>query len=139
MSTELQMAVISAGAKVGDYMKSFEFEFYGKGGYFRITKPGRCSEATHRTLEKLIDAVRNPKRCTAVPGNIKNPAMRHRLQLVNLNRMHQWSRLAIARHTLNATCYSGMGDHGTPTNDALGRMYDCLSIIWYNNKTGKPR
>ena len=139
MMTHLSMGVIDAGARITDAMSNLSVEFFNKGGYIRITKPGRCTAAQHLALDKLVDGFRNPARCTAVPGNVKEMAVRSRLQMDNLNRMRQWSGLAVARHTLDATCYGGGGDHGGPKNDALDRMHDCLSIILYNNRTGRAR
>jgi len=105
--TNVAVGVLGVAGKINAALQVGDFGFKFENGKFKSTGTGYCTQAQHAVLQAIVNATHTTK-CVPIPLGTKNPNV---LRMANLEKLKIHSKHAIARATINATCYGG-GDAG---------------------------
>ena len=108
---------------------------------FKVNSPGFCRAAEHLKMQNLVNSLKGVRGCIVMPPSIRqSPVLRTRWDMVNLSKMRRFSKLALARHAINVTCFGNSHQgHINAKDSALSAMNKCYGIILYNNPKGIRR
>jgi len=136
--TYVELGAISGAGAIAGALNEIGMSHLGIESGYAPGAPGFCGVLQYRILQTIVDnAQKDALHCVGMPGNIMNTPAGLTIRIQNLEKMQAFSRLALARHAINVTCFAG-GDpgHQQAVTDALIGMEVCRSLIKYN--TRKP-
>jgi RHS repeat-associated protein len=130
-STNIGVAAITAAGGISTILQNIvlgDFRAELKDGKFKMGGFGYCSPSQHASLQDEVNRWKT-NACHIIPKGM-GVEVTTRIRMENLAKMQNFSRLALARASINAACYQG-GDAGhlIALSEAMAAVENCYIRI----------